>query len=75
MRLFTVGDQYDLSQKIQNYKWGKMLDMPNRTIDYFMCHSGNTYCMPLISVNPHIGSYEQNIVRKDRPDLDLARSI
>ena len=73
MRLFVDGDQYNFSHRIQNYKWGKMLDMPNRTIDYFMCHSGNTYSMPLISVNPHIGSYAKNIVRKDRPDLELAR--
>ena len=49
-----------------------MLDMPNRTIDYFLCHAGRTYSVPLISLNPGMGSYSKNIKRNDRPDLDLA---
>ena len=50
----------------------KCLDMPNRTIDYFLCHAGRTYSIPLISLNPGMGSYSKNIKRNDRPDLDLA---
>ena len=72
IRLLYKDGKYDFSQRIQNYKWGKMLDMPNRTIDYFLCHAGRTYSIPLISLNPGMGSYSKNIKRNDRPDLDLA---
>jgi hypothetical protein len=73
IRLFCVDGKYNLAHKISNWKWSIGLDIPNVTIDYFLIHSGRTYSMPLISVNPDIGSYSVNYVRSDRPDLVLAR--
>ena len=43
------------------------------TADYFFGHCGKTYCLPLISVNPTLGSYEVNRVREDRQDLTFTR--
>lgn len=69
--------KFDLSQKICNYKWSNKstggLGMPNFTTDYFLGHCGKTYCLPLISINPELGSWAQNIWRKkERTDLDLS---
>jgi hypothetical protein len=43
------------------------------TADYFLGHCGKTYCLPLISVDPTLGSYEINHVRTDRQDLTFTR--
>jgi hypothetical protein len=43
------------------------------TADYFLGHSGKTYCLPLISVCPNIGSYETDYIRNDREDLIFTR--
>lgn len=72
--------KFDLSQKICNYKWSNKsivtnsgLGMPNFTTDYFLGHCGKTYCLPLISINPELGSWAQNICRKrERTDLNLS---
>lgn len=80
--------KYDFYQKINNFKWSAKKDWsftnkngykmmgsakPTVTLDYFICHSGNTYSLPLISVNPNIGSYDTNYIRQDRGDLDFTR--
>jgi len=60
----------DLTQKIANRQWSTA---PNVTLDYFVGHNGKTYCIPLISINRDLGSYAQNICRKDeRSDLDFS---
>jgi hypothetical protein len=33
------------------------------TVDYFMCENGRTYCIPLITTNNDIFSYEENVPR------------
>jgi len=43
------------------------------TADYFFGHCGKTYCLPLITVNPDIGSYETDKLRDDREDLTFTR--
>jgi hypothetical protein len=43
------------------------------TADYFLGHCGKTYCLPLISVNPDLGSYQIDYHRKDRTDLTFTR--
>ena len=71
--------KFDLSQNICNYKWSPRgieyysgMGMPNFTTDYFLGHNGKTYCMPLISVNQNLGSWAQNIDRKnERKDLEF----
>jgi hypothetical protein len=72
--------KFDLSQKISNYKWSSKgitfyegLGMPNFTTDYFLGHNGKTYCIPLFSVNQNLGSWAQNISRKEeRTDLSFS---
>lgn len=32
-------------------------------VDYFMCENGRTYCLPLITTNNDLGSYENNVMR------------
>jgi hypothetical protein len=62
--------KFDLSQKISNRQWTLP---PNFTVDYFLGHNGKTYCLPLISVNQNMGSYPENICRKDeRTDLQFS---
>jgi hypothetical protein len=62
--------KFDLSQKINNNQWSTA---PNVTLDYFVGHNGKTYCMPLISINPDLGSYAENVCRKDeRKDLQFS---
>ena len=80
--------KYNFYQKINNFKWGAKKDWkyknkngylmmgsarPTVTLDYFICHSGNTYSLPMISVNPEIGSYNTNKIRDDRGDLKFTR--
>lgn len=62
--------KFDLSQKIGNRQW---TSTPNFTIDYFIGHNGKTYCMPLMSLNQNLGSYAENICRKEeRLDLEFS---
>lgn len=72
IKLLTVDDKINFSQNVRNYKWDKLLDQPNFTVDYYLPHSGRGYALPLISINPDIGSYSFDIVRKDRPDLEFS---
>jgi hypothetical protein len=80
VRIMTTDGKFDLTKKICNYKRTQMMNhpalknnnwrQPNTSIDYVMNHCGKTYCMPLISQNNTIGSYAQNILRKeDFPSL------
>lgn len=43
------------------------------TADYFLGHCGKTYCLPLITLSPDIGSYETDYLRSDREDLMFTR--
>lgn len=33
-------------------------------VDYIICSAGKTYCLPLLSVNDKLGSYENNVPRQ-----------
>jgi hypothetical protein len=43
------------------------------TSDYFLGHCGKTYCLPLITLNPYLGSYETDYHRTDREELTFTR--
>jgi hypothetical protein len=64
VNLHCVGDKYKLVNNISNVVWNS----PNGgtcgsgTVDYFMVHSGRTYCLPLITINPDFGSFENNSI-------------
>jgi hypothetical protein len=69
VRLYYIDGKYDFSKKIGNAKW---MQNPNLTTDYFLGHSGKTYCIPLISLNIHTGSYAENLLRTDTPDWEFS---
>jgi len=70
MSLHYKDGKFDLSQTIGNVQW---LMSPNLTVDYFLGHSGNTYCLPLFSVNQNFGSYAENVDRREeRSDLEFS---
>jgi hypothetical protein len=59
--LHCNGDEYELVHKICNYPWHvNTKNSGSGTVDYFMVHNGRTYCMPLITINPNFGSFENN---------------
>jgi hypothetical protein len=70
MHLYRKDGKWDLSKKCRNLNW---MRTPNITVDYLIGHGGKTYCIPLISVNPNIGSYSTNFLRTDRQDLIFTR--
>ena len=59
--IHCVGDRYRLLNTVNNAAWnsGKLVAGPG-TVDYFMVHCGRTYCLPLITINPSFGSFEDN---------------
>jgi hypothetical protein len=61
--LHCVGEKYKLVNTVANAAWNRQEDVAGSgTVDYFMVHTGRTYCLPLISVNPNFGSFENNSV-------------
>jgi hypothetical protein len=51
--------KYSFKQKVGMHidKKGSIIS----NVDYFMCENGRTYCLPLITTNNDLGSYEDNI--------------
>lgn len=64
--LHCVGDKYKLVNTVANAAWNRQRDVAGSgTVDYFMVHTGRTYCLPLITINANFGSFENNsIVQK-----------
>lgn len=80
IRVITTDGKFDLTKRIGNYKRCQIREHsslkddkwrhPNMSFDYIMGHCGKTYCLPLIVQSTTIGSYPQNIIRKeDFPSL------
>jgi len=47
LKLHCFGDSYKLTNKISNKKFG----FKSGTVDYFIGHCGNTYCLPIFPTN------------------------
>lgn len=61
--LHCVGDKYKLVNTVANAAWNRQKDVAGSgTVDYFMVHSGKTYCLPLITINANFGSFENNSI-------------
>lgn len=61
LNLHCVGDKYKLVNTVCNAAWNLQEGVSGSgTVDYFVCHSGNTYSIPLITINPTFGSFENN---------------
>jgi hypothetical protein len=59
--LHCVGDKYKLVNTVANIAWNRQTDVAGSgTVDYFMVHTGRTYCLPLITINANFGSFEDN---------------
>lgn len=80
IRVVTTDGKFDLTKRICNYRRTQMISHsslrnnkwrhPNMSFDYIMSHCGKTYCLPLIVQSNTLGSYSQNIIRKeDFPSL------
>lgn len=46
-------------QQVNNYQL--LIEGGSTTVDYFVAENGRTYCVPLITVNNDLGSYENNL--------------
>lgn len=63
LSLHCVGDQYKLVNTVSNAAWNLQEGVAGSgTVDYFMVHTGKTYCLPLITINPDFGSFENNSI-------------
>ncbi len=61
--LHCIGDQYKLVHTVADAAWNRQTDVAGSgTVDYFMVHSGRTYCLPLITINANFGSFEDNSI-------------
>ena len=61
--LHCVGDKYKLVNTVANAAWNRQKDVAGSgTVDYFMVHTGRTYCLPLITINANFGSFENNSI-------------
>jgi hypothetical protein len=58
LRLHTVGDKYCLDRLVSDH----LFKESSVSVDYFMGHTGKTYCIPLITTDPNWGSTEYDVV-------------
>jgi hypothetical protein len=63
INLHCVGDKYKLVNTVCNAAWNLQKGVAGSgTVDYFMVHTGKTYSIPLITINPDFGSFENNSI-------------
>jgi hypothetical protein len=60
VELHYQNGKFNFFQKVSNLIYA-IKEFNN--VDYFMCENGRTYCLPLITTNNDLGSYEDNIPR------------
>ena len=61
--LHCDGDKYKLVNSVADLAWNRQTDVAGSgTVDYFMVHTGRTYCLPLITINANFGSFEDNSI-------------
>lgn len=70
MRIYYTSDnRINLNQKISSYNWTINSDDPGLGPDYVITKNGKGYSLPLIYLNPNLGSYDINIMRRDHCEL------
>jgi hypothetical protein len=61
LRFHSVGDIYRFDYSISNYFWKPPFREKYKNVsgssDYLMCHTGKTYCIPLIALNPYFTNW------------------
>jgi hypothetical protein len=69
IRLHYIEEKYNLHQKIGSFTWTKQYKHPSLTGDYIISKNGKSYSIPLMYINPNLGSYEINYQRSHTPFL------
>lgn len=62
---YTSEGKVNLHRKIGSHKWTKLANNPGIGPDYIISKNGKGYSIPLIYLNPDLGSYDINLKRKD----------
>jgi hypothetical protein len=61
IKLHCFSDKYKLVNHVGSAAWNsQQVVSGSGSVDYFMCHCGKTYCLPLITTNPEFDSFENN---------------
>jgi hypothetical protein len=68
LNLHMVGEKYCLDKFVSDYTFKNC----SVTVDYFIGHTGKTYCIPLITTNTDLGSTEYNVLI-DRTHHELCK--
>jgi hypothetical protein len=66
---YTDDNKVNFHQKLASYKWIKQADNPGVVPDYIISKNGKGYSIPLIYLNPDMGSYNINLMRTDLPEF------
>jgi hypothetical protein len=59
VKLHYKNNKYNLSMKTADYSYIK--EGQSACVDYIICSTGKTYCIPLITCNVEFGSFEDNV--------------
>lgn len=66
---YTNEGKVNFHQKICSNKWTEQIDSLGLVPDYVISKNGKGYSMPLIYMDPKLGSYENNFMRPDFPEF------
>jgi hypothetical protein len=66
---YTDDGKVNFYQKVSSNKWTHQADSLGLVPDYVISKNGKGYSIPLIYMEPKLGSYESNIVRADFPEF------
>jgi hypothetical protein len=60
IKLHYIENKINLNMKTNNFVF--INEGNSLSVDYFICENGRTYCIPLITCNNDLGSYEDNFI-------------
>jgi len=66
---YTTDNKVNFNNKLSSYKWVHQANNPGVSVDYIISKNGKGYSIPLIYLDPNIGSYDINLMRKDLPEF------
>lgn len=66
---YTSEGKVNFHQKVSSNKWTQQVDTLGLVPDYVISKNGKGYSIPLIYMEPKLGSYETNVMRPDFPEF------
>jgi len=66
---YTIDNKVNFNNKLSSYKWANQSNNPGVSPDYIISKNGKGYSIPLIYLDPNIGSYDINLMRQDLPEF------